>query len=83
MRQADAQVDHPATAGGLGDQPGVVAGMRDGRDRLDQGVQEGAAADLGELAGVVQLAQDGDGVGGLAPVGQAQDRPQAVRWAGR
>jgi hypothetical protein len=73
--QADAQVDHPAAAGGLGDQAGVVTSMSDGGDGLDQGVQERAAADLGQLAGVVQLAQDGHGVGGLAAVGQGKDRP--------
>jgi hypothetical protein len=53
----------------------VVAGVGDGGDGLDQGVQEGAAADVGQLAGVVQLPQHRHRVGGLAAVGQPQDGP--------
>ena len=71
--QADAEVDHPPAAGRLGDQLGVVAGVGHGGHGLDQGVQERAAADIGQLAGVVQLPQHGDRVGGLAAVGQAED----------
>jgi hypothetical protein len=73
--QAQPEVDHAAAAGGLGDQAGVVGGVGDGGHGLDEGVEEGAAADVGQLAGVLELAQHGDGVGGLAAVGQAEDRP--------
>jgi len=73
--QADAQVDHPPPAGRIGDQAGVVAGMGHRRHRLDQRVQERAAADVGQLAAVVELPQHGHRVGRLAAVGQAQHRP--------
>ena len=73
--QADAEVDHPPAAGRLGDQLGVVAGVGHGGHGLDEGVQERAAAHIGQLAAVVQLPQHGDRVGGLAPVGQAQHGP--------
>jgi hypothetical protein len=36
-------------------------------------MEEGAAAHIRKLATVVQLPQHGDGVGGLAAVGQAED----------
>ena len=73
--QSDAQVDHPAAPGRVGDQAGVVARVGHRGDGLDQGVQERAAAHVGQFAAVVQLPQQGDGVGGLAPVGQAQHGP--------
>ena len=73
--QTDAQVDHPPPAGGVGDQLGVVAGVGNCGDGLDQGVEEGAAAHVRQLAAVVELPEHGDRVGGLAPVGQAQDGP--------
>jgi hypothetical protein len=69
--QLDAQVNHPPAAGRVGDQVGVVAGVGHGGHGLDQGVQERAAAHIGQLAGVVKLPQHGHRVGGLPPVGQA------------
>jgi hypothetical protein len=53
--EADAQVDHPPAAGGLGNQSGVPAGVGDRWHGLDQGVQEGAPAHIGQFAGVVEL----------------------------
>ena len=73
--QSDAQVDHPPPPGRLGDQAGVVAGVGHGGHGLDEGVEERAAAHIGQLAAVVQLPQHGYRVGGLAPVGQAQQGP--------
>jgi hypothetical protein len=45
---------------------------------LDQGVQEGAAADLGQLAGVIELPQHGYRVGGLAAAWQGKELLRAV-----
>jgi hypothetical protein len=73
--QPDAQVDHPPVPSGPGNQAGVVAGVGHGGDGMDQGVQERSPTDVGQLACVVQLPQHGHWVGGLTPVGQAQDRP--------
>jgi hypothetical protein len=73
--QADAQVDHPPPAGRLGHQAGVVGGVGHGRDGLDEGVQERRTTYISQLAGVVQLPQHGDRVGGLAPVGHPEDGP--------
>ena len=50
--QADAEVDHPPAPGGVGDQVGVVAGVGHGRHGLDEGVEEGAAAHIGQLPAV-------------------------------
>jgi hypothetical protein len=72
MSQLGTQVDHPTPAGALGDQAGVVAGVGHRGHGLDQGVQERAAADIGQLPAIVQLPEHGDGVGGLAAVGEAQ-----------
>jgi hypothetical protein len=69
MRQACAEVVHAAGVGEVCDQAGVVGRVGDCGDAGEQGVQEGAAADVVELAGAAQLLEDGDGVGGLAPVG--------------
>jgi hypothetical protein len=54
--QSDAEVDHPTAAGGVGDQAGVVGGVGHGGDGFDEGVEEGAAADVGLLAAVGELA---------------------------
>jgi hypothetical protein len=75
MGELDTQVDHSPTAGRLGDQAGVVAGIRHRGHGLDEGVQERAAAHIGQLAGVVQFPEQGHGVGGLALVGQAEHGP--------
>jgi hypothetical protein len=73
--QAYAEVDDPPPAGRLNYQLGVVAGIGHRRHGLNQGVQERAAPDVGQLAGLLQLSQHSYGVGRLAAVGQAQDRP--------
>jgi hypothetical protein len=73
--KTDAQVDHPSASRRLGDQLGVVAGIRHRGHGRNQGVQEGSTADIGQLAGVVQLPQHSHRVGRLAPVGQPQHGP--------
>jgi hypothetical protein len=73
--QADTEVDHPSSPGGLGNQVGVVAGIGHGGHRLNEGVEEGAAAHIGQLAAVVQLPQHRHRVGGLAAIGQPQQGP--------
>ena len=73
--QADAEVDDPPAAGGLGDEAGVVAGVGHGGHGLNEGVEERAAAHIGQLPAVVQLPQHGHRVGGLIPVGQAEHGP--------
>ena len=52
-----------------------MAGVGHGGHGLDEGVEERAAADIGQLAAVVQLPQHGDRVGGLVAVGQAEHGP--------
>ena len=65
---------NPPAAGRVGDQAGVVAGIGHRGDGLNEGVQEGAAAHIGQLAAVIQLPQHRHGVGGLAAVGQPEHR---------
>jgi hypothetical protein len=75
VRELDAKVDHPPAPGRLSDQAGVVGGVGHGGHGLDQGVEERAAAHIGQLAAVIQLPEHGHRVGGLAPVGQSQQGP--------
>jgi hypothetical protein len=80
--QLDAEVNDPPAAGRLGYQLGVVAGVGHGGYSLHEGVEERTSAHVGQLAGVVQLPEQGDRVGGLAAVGQAQHGPPdgSVGW---
>jgi hypothetical protein len=73
--QADAEVDHPPPAGGLGNEVGVVAGVGHGGHGGNEGVEERAAAHIGQLPAVIQFPQHGDRVGGLAAVGQVEHGP--------
>jgi hypothetical protein len=79
VRQLNAQVDHPPTAGGLSDQAGVVPGIGHRGHGLYEGMQERAAAHVSQLAAVVQLPEHSHRVGGFTPVSQPQygppDRP--------
>jgi|GEM_PF-5036177 hypothetical protein len=72
MSEADAEVDDPAAAGCLSDQLGVVAGVGHGGHGLNEGVEERAAAHIGQLAAVVELPEHGHRVGRLVPVGQPE-----------
>jgi len=73
--QADAEVDDPAAPSALGNLAGVVAGVGHSGHGRNEGVEERAAADIGQLPAVVQLPEHGDGVGGLVPVGQVEHGP--------
>jgi hypothetical protein len=73
--QADAEVDDPPTAGRLGDELSVVTSVGHGGHGRNEGVEERAAAHIGQLPAVIQLPEHGDGVGGLVPVGQVEHGP--------
>ena len=76
-----AGLDQPAEHGALGDDPRVVGGVGGGRHAGDQRVQVRGAADPTERPGVGERGGHRDGVGGLAPPVQVQDRVEdrAVR----
>ena len=69
-----ARLDKPAQHRALGDDLGVVAGVRRGGDGGDELVEVRLAADAGQLAALGQLVGDGDGVGRLAAPVQLEDR---------
>jgi hypothetical protein len=53
---------------------GVETGVRGRRNRRDQRVQVRRAPDTSELAALLQLIGDGEGIGGLAAAVQVEDR---------
>ena len=82
--QSDAQVDHPPAPGRLGDQLGVVGGVGHGGHGLDEGVQERAAADIGQLAGCASSSPSTvTGSVGWPRSARRSMARQMARWAGR
>jgi len=74
LHDARARVDEAAQDRPLGDDAGVVAGVRRGRHDRGERVQIVGAAGAAQLACLDELIGDGDDVGGLAVRVQREDR---------
>ena len=66
-------LDEAPQGGLLGDDLGVVRGVRGGGDGRDQRVQVGGAAEADQVAPALQLRGDRDRVGGLAAAVEVED----------